>query len=309
MLRGREDDVTAHRRVQRILLTTGTVGLLAGCTLPDGIDGDLTGGWTAMGEPAGFVPEVGTCHLEEYQTESTLDAYGPVDCAEPHVTEIVHVGEFAEGAGDRVTPPPTGSDEWRDAFAACADGAADYLGADYRFARLWLGVVVPSTEAWEGGSRWFRCDVLEYDDVILFGNTRSGSLAGALDEGSDLRLGCFEVALTDDDLIERMDSIGCDEPHHAEFVGVWQAPDGAYLDDDDEDSAERVHSGCRETVAGFVDVPVDGDLPFRTGTIADWMDEEDWENGDRGFRCYLWLSGEEITESLKGAGTDGLPVR
>jgi hypothetical protein len=293
------------------VLATGVASLaLAGCTLPDSIDGDLTGGWTEMGEPVGFVPEVGTCHTEEHTTESTLEAYDPVDCAEEHVTEIVHVGEFGEGASGRATPPSTGSAEWRDAFAACEDGAADYLGADYRFARLWLGVVVPSTEAWEGGARWFRCDVIEYEDAILFDSPRSGSLAGALaEESSELRLGCFEVELDDDDEIERMDPVGCDEPHHAEFVGVWQAPDVPYLDGDNEDSANRVHGGCREQVAEYVDLPVDGDLPFRTGTIADWMDEEDWDNGDRGFRCYLWLSGEELTGSLRGAGPDGLPVR
>jgi hypothetical protein len=298
------------RAARWALLAGGTIGLtLAGCTQPDGIDGDLTGGWRTMAEPVGFVPEVGTCHAEDYQTESTLDTYNPVGCDEQHVTEIVHIGEFAEGAGDRVTPPPAGSDEWRDAFAACEDGAADYLGADYRFARLWLGVVVPSAEAWEGGARWFRCDVLEYEEAILFDYTRSGSLAGALADGSELRLGCFEVAVTEDDEIERMDPIACDEAHHAEFVGVWGAPDVGYLDGDDEDSSDRVHAGCREQVAEYVDVPVDGDLPFRTGTIADWMDEEDWDNGDRGFRCYLWLSGEEITGSLEGAGPDAMPVR
>jgi hypothetical protein len=303
--------VTGHGRAARwALLASGTIGLaLAGCTQPEGIDGDLIDGWHALAAPVGFVPEVGTCHAEEYLTESTLDTYHPIDCDESHVTEIVHVGEFAEGAGDRVTPPQAGSDEWRDAFAACEDAAADYLGADYRFARLWLGVVVPSVEAWEGGARWFRCDLLEYEDAILFDYTRSGSLAGALAEGSELRLSCFEVEVTEDDEIDRMDPVGCDEPHHAEFVGLWRAPDVDYLDGDDEDSADRVHEGCREQVAEYVDVPVDGDLPFRTGTIADWMPEEDWDNGDRGFRCYLWLSGEEIIGSLEGAGPDELPVR
>ena len=54
------------------------------------------------------------------------------------------------------------------------------------------------------------------------------------------------------------------------------------------------------------DVATLPDLPPQS--IADWMDEEDWNNGDHGFRCYLWLNGEEITESLQGAGTDAMPV-
>lgn len=293
-----------------MVLATALVTVpLAGCAQPDGVDGDLTDGWSALGEPVGFVPAAGTCHAEPYQDEGPLEGYQPIDCAEEHVTEIVHVGEFTGAAADRATPPEPASQEWREAFAACEDGAADYLGADYRSARLWLGVVVPSTQAWEGGARWLRCDVLQYEGAIEFDSTRTGSLAGALaDEASPLRLGCFEVAATEDD-IERMEPVGCDDPHHAEFVGVWHAPEGEYLSGEDADTADQVHAGCRETVAEYVDLPVDGDLEFRTGTIADWMDEQDWNNGDRGFRCYLWLNGEEITESLRGAGTDAMPVR
>lgn len=303
------------RRLRMAALAAGGVAtglLVAGCATPEGIDGDLTDGWAAMAAPVGFVPDVGTCHLNEYQDSSTLAEYAPVSCDEPHVTEVVHVGEFTEGSAERATPPETGSDEWRGAFRGCEEGAEAYLGADFRYARLWLGVVVPSTQAWEGGSRWYRCDVVEFEDRIEFDRTRSGGLAGALaDDSAGLRLGCFDVVLTDDDeSIRRMDPVGCDEEHHAEFVGVWEAPaDGGYLDGDSQDSTDEVHAGCREVVAEYVDLPVDDDLAFRTGTIADWMDETDWDNGDHGYRCYLWLNGEELDGSLKDAGTDGMPVR
>jgi hypothetical protein len=301
-------------RTQGVAVATITAAglLLAGCSLPDGVDGDVTNGWPAMAEPAVFVPEAGTCHAESYSTERTLNTYAPVDCAGEHVTETVYVAQFDEefAATDRATPPETGSAEWRETFTACEEGAAGYLGADYRSARLWLGVVVPSSEAWEGGARWFACDVVQFEDEIEFDFVRSGSLAGVLaEEESDLRLGCFEVAVDEDDAIEQMDPVDCGEPHQAEFVGVWRAPAGGYLDGASEASSNRVHSGCRRRVAEFADLPIDGDLPFRTGTIADWMDEEDWDNGDRGFRCYLWLNGDELTESLEGAGPSAFPVR
>jgi hypothetical protein len=69
-----------------------------------------------------------------------------------------------------------------------------------------------------------------------------------------------------------------------------------------------VHRACRELVAEYAGVPVDGDLPFRTGTYVDPIFDEDWDNGDRGFRCHLWLEDAELTESLKDAGPDALPV-
>lgn len=308
--------MTVQTRAQRWpVLTTGvlTAGaltlLLAGCARPEGIDGDLTGEWSAMGEPVGFVPAAGTCHEGDYREVGTLQSYRPIDCAEEHVTEIVYVGEFDGEAGDRESPPEPGSQQWRDAFNACEDGAADYLGADYRYARLWLGVVVPSPQAWEGGARWLRCDVVQSENPAQIGQIRTGSLAGALaDDSSELRLGCFEVTATDTD-IERMDPVDCDQPHQAEFVGVWRAPDGEYPDSEDDESADLVHGGCRELIAEYVDLPVDDDLPFRTGTIVNWMAEQDWRDGDHGFRCYLWLSEDEIHESLRGDGPDALPVR
>ena len=110
-------------------------------------------------------------------------------------------------------------------------------------------------------------------------------------------------------VIDAMNPIACEERHHAEFVGVWTAPDEEYLPIDDDAASEQVHVGCREKVAEYVDVPVDGDLEFRTGTIATWMDQADWDNGDRGYRCYLYLDEGELTDSLEGAGPDALPVQ
>jgi hypothetical protein len=138
--------------------------------------------------------------------------------------------------------------------------------------------------------------------------TREGSLAGVLDGDSDLLRGCYTASLEAGGEVGEMEPVACDEPHQAEFVGVWVAPDVPYLDGADESSVERVLRGCREQVAEYVDVPVDGNLQFRTGAIATWMDEVDWDNGDRGFRCHLFLHDEELTESLEGAGTSGLPI-
>lgn len=286
------------------LVTVGAAGLLlAGCATPEGIDGDLVGAWGVMPEPVGFVPEVGVCHETEYLENASLLDYQPVDCAAPHRTETVHVGVFEGEAAERVSPPEPGTAGWRDAFGQCEDGAAEYLGADFRHGPLWLGVTVPTVTAWEGGARWLRCDVVELDN-----DEREGSLAGALSGSSDLVLGCFVAEVdADEGWVESLDPVPCTETHDTEFVGVWHSSDSSYPENDS--AWQRIHQGCRERVAEFADVPLDDNLPARTGTIAVPMDKADWDNGDRGIRCYLWLDGFEITESLRDAGPEGLPIR
>ena len=108
----------------------------------------------------------------------------------------------------------------------CEDRAEEYLGAGFRQGRLWLGVAVPSEPGWEGGARWFRCDVMEVESVYGDPVQREGSLAGKLADDPALRLGCYTVEVADG-AVERMSPVGCDQPHQAEFVGAWPAPGGS----------------------------------------------------------------------------------
>ncbi|QSB15051.1 septum formation family protein [Natronosporangium hydrolyticum] len=297
--------------------------LLAACgdDLPAGVDGDLTNDWGALGEPIAFAPGSEECHARPYQPVAPLTEYEPVECDEPHLVQTVHVGSFDddafdddafdEGEAGLAAPPDADSTAHRTAFSVCEEHAAEFLGADHRHGRLWLGVALPAEAAWEGGARWFRCDVMEVSSVYGEPVERTGSLAGSLggdDADPELRLGCYQVEV-DDGAVAAMDPVSCDEPHDAEFVGVYRADGGDYPDPSDDSAEDQVYEGCREQVAGYVDVPVDDDLVFRTGTVADWMSESDWQGGDRGFRCYLWLPEEELTESLAGAGEDALPVQ
>jgi hypothetical protein len=101
--------------------------LLAGCGLPDGVDGDLTGGWGVMPEPVVFAPEPETCHFQHapvFRETVTLGAYRPVDCDDGFRVETVHVGSFSGDAAERVTPPPEGSPEMQEAYRECDEAAA-----------------------------------------------------------------------------------------------------------------------------------------------------------------------------------------
>ena len=141
---------------------------------------------------------------------------------------------------------------------------------------------------------------------MVAGLVGASLLKGLLAGESDLAHGCFKVTLDAGENISEMEPLSCAEPHQAEFVGVWTAS-GTTLANL-QDNSDRKHTECRKVVADYVKVPKDGDLQYRTGTIALPPEQEAWEAGDRGVRCFLWFGDRKLTRSLKGAGTKGLPI-
>lgn len=282
----------------------GAAGLfVAGCTLPDGVDGDLANSWGDLPEPAGFVPEVGACHLEDYQQRGSLADYQPVGCDQSHLAETVFIGEFS---GEAAVPPSPGSSEWQSGYQQCEQGAAEYLGADFRYGRLRLGVTVPTAEAWTGGARWVRCDVSEVDqnDAVV---EREGSVAEALRTRTELSHACFNAVLDENDNVDVLNPVDCDEAHDTEFVGVFHVADDVSYPFSQDVWDEQIHPGCREVVGDFADVRQDR-VEFVTGTIGVPPTGEDFDQGDRGVRCHLWLDGDrDVSESLEGRGEDAFP--
>lgn len=276
--------------------------MVAGC-MPARMDGGLTAAWASFPEPTPMLPVVGECFLTDYTPTRQLSFYtSPVDCTSPNLLEVGHVGTFTGEAAARDTPPAQGTPAWREAYAECEREVADYLGADFRYGRLWLGVAVPTDAAWGGGARWFRCDLLEQRQP-LDRTYWPDSLRGALAAGpSDLTLNCFTATVEDSGDVSDMDPVPCSEPHQAEFVGVWRSNQVSYPETDRQ--FDQVHRGCRQVVAEFTDSPQATVGNLSLGTIFSGMDEEDWDNGDRGVRCYLY-SEEDLTGSLAGVGPNG----
>ena len=281
-----------------------------GCGKPTGVDGNLVNGWESIGEPTGFTPVTETCHLANFATTGTRGTYEEVACTLKHRTETVYVGTYEGPAAESATPPGKGSAGARAAYQTCDDQTTEFVGAPWRTGRLWIGVTQPSPAAWTGGARWFRCEVLEISSIEDDGGLvmRLGSLKGALaPSGSSLRLTCYAIQLDSAGAIDTMPAAGCRSGHNAEFVGIWKA---ANLDYPSEDAQwAKFHDGCRELIATYVDVPDDKDLQYRTGVVSLPGGEDVWALGDRGVRCYMWLDGAELTKSLKGVGTKGLPVQ
>ncbi|MFF5181120.1 septum formation family protein [Micromonospora sp. NPDC000316] len=279
--------------------------VLAGCGAPAGVDRDLTDDWPAPVAAQQFVPAADVCHHSSQQV-GFLSGYNPMECGESHRVETMYVGTLTGPGAERSTPPPPGSVGMRAARDACEAEVGKALGADRRTGRLTLTVVLPSAPAWAGGARWYRCDVSEIasiDDSAV--DLRTGSLRGALTGAAPLAYRCFNPKLVKDK-VEEMVSVSCTAKHHAEFVGIWEAPDISYAEF--KRTSKRTHKACRSLIAKFAKVPDNSDLDYRAGTIFYQPYEEDWKNGNRGVQCFLWISDRNLTRSMKNAGNKGLPV-
>ncbi|MFC7273809.1 septum formation family protein [Paractinoplanes rhizophilus] len=284
--------------------------LLGACATPGGVDGDLTNGWAAMGPARGFEPTAGTCHSSNFSAVGARSTYEEIDCGLRHRTETAYVGTYAAPAADADEPPVDGSAGAKAAYRTCDEKTTTYLGGAWRTARVWIGVTHPTKAAWGGGARWFRCEVLELSSVEDDGALvqRVGTLRNALADGSSgLLLSCYAVAMDSSGAIASMPGVACSARHNAEFVGIWYAKDLAYPRDDK--AWRAFHDGCRSLVAAYVAVPDDKDLQYRTGVISLPGNDDVWQLGDYGVRCYLWLDGTDLTATLKGRGGKSLPIQ
>lgn len=284
--------------------------LLSACANPAGVDGDLVDDWKAQPEATPFVPDAGVCHLSlPDDPYVTRDLYNPLDCSTEHHYETVFVGEFTSSAANATEPPKVPSPEQRTAFDECNKKVNEYLGADWRGGRLNLFTYFPSKAAWEGGSRWFRCDLAEIESLDSKEiKRRSGNLKDILKAAAPVSYGCFRAVLTNGNKdISAMNAVACGTAHGAEYAGVWTAPETSY--DDFGKNTQRAHTGCRGVVAKWAKVPNDGNIEFRTGTIIYYPSEDEWEAGNRGVQCFLWISAQNLRRSMKGAGPGVLRIR
>ncbi|WP_433827571.1 septum formation family protein [Actinoplanes sp. CA-015351] len=299
------------RRRSGMAAISAAVLLAAGCGGSGNVDGDLINNWGAMAPATSFLPVAETCHLANFAVSGPRSTYEEADCSVAHRTETVFIGEYTDAAAETETPPAGTTAGGRAAYRTCDAQATEYVGGPWREARLWIGVTNPSPAAWTGGSRWFRCELVELDSIEDDGALvqRKGSLRGALaSDTSGLELTCYAIGLDSAGAIDTMPAADCEETHNSEFVGVWEAPATAAYPKGGA-NWDEFHDGCRTLVAKYAAVPDDADLRYRTGVVSLPGNAEVWAQGDHNVRCYLWLDGAALTGSLRGKGTKALPVQ
>jgi hypothetical protein len=268
-----------------VLLALAATAVLAGCTasLPAGVDGDLTNGWPAMAEPKVSVPVTGACYDLAANGVATGDE-PTQSCTAQHAAETVYVGGFTGADAQRSSPPPFGGPARAAAYAQCRKGAVDYLGDDYLMGLLRLDLVLPAQASWDGGARWFRCDIVRLgepgsDGTSIIPTSVKDGLRGA----RPLGLSCYTMTVHSDNSRDEVVT-PCDRPHNAELVGLYTAPDIPWPTDE-KAREDLAFKGCDAVVGKYLGFTGGHDNSPYVGYAISFFDQTQWELGERIVRC------------------------
>jgi len=285
-------------RTSRVLLAGAVLAVMSGCARVD-----LVNEWPAMAEATGWEPKAGVCTDESFAEISYRNAYKPLDCTQSHAYETVHIGQFTGDAAGLPRPPGADHSAMAAAWKECDTKTTEFLGGPWRDGHIWFGVSVPSPGSWEGGARWFRCEVMASSD--RFGESpqkQTASLKGVFAAATAPRFGCY-VRPEDDNA--DWQTVDCGAQHNIEYVGSFQATN----ERDQIKGDDSYYTRCRSLIAAYAGVPDDGNMRYRVGTYLSWRNQEFWDAGDNWIRCHLWTSNRMLTGSVKGAGTKALPIQ
>jgi hypothetical protein len=275
---------------------------VAGCGLPDGVDGKLADKW-AMPPAAQQVATVaGECHVggsEQVMLVSELT----VDCAKSHTRETTYVGEFTGAVGGLAQPPlltktvgEPGLSAQAAAYAECDKQTSAYLGHKWYDMRLRLEVVMPNDTAWKADRRWYRCELSEVNPDNDSVKAREGSLKGVI----------FPVACMSNPVSGRATLIACTTKHNAEYAGSFLNPMVGKEPTTTKDYAP-IHTRCRALIATYLGTTA-AQVQYMTGTSIWWdYDYEYWSMGRRVVHCALWFNKKTMIGSAKGRHGRNLP--
>ena len=206
------------------------------------------------------------------------------DCLRPHKAETVYVGSFTGADEQRMSPPPVLGPARAAAYAGCRRGAVDYLGDDYHLGMLRLDLVLPTPEAWAGGARWYRCEIVRFADALGERvDPGGGSVKDGLRGNRDIALTCY-TRIDNSDGTDEANLSACNLPHNSELAGLYTAPDIPWpADETTRDN--MAFKGCDPVVGGYLGFTGGHDESPYLGYAIGLFDQLQWELGDRTIRC------------------------
>lgn len=262
--RGRRVDLACGALLAAVLLA----GVLAGC-----------GEKVAAADEA--PPELGACRvLTPDDVARPSNDTEVVDCAEEHTAETYAIGELpAELRDADYDSSELGA--W--AYQTCSDRFLSFLGADdstvMRTVVSWAWFR-PSEQAWDGGARWYRCDVVgggeQSKAYVALPTTAKGLLLG---RPRDRWLVCAEGSTVAGSV-----KVPCNQPHDWRAVTTISlgGADDAYPGD--KVVEQKTQDFCSSSVGAWLGYPVDYDYGYT------WFHEAEWEAGNRRSVCWAKTS-------------------
>ena len=294
------------RRHGGMVLIAGLLLALPGCTAkPIAGDGNLVDDWRAVLEATVAPPPAAACYTAPAGQASGIAVTGlpAVACTEEHAVETFKVAELPADIAGLPSVPAPDSAEARLLFADCEHSAKQFLGDEWFTGRLYLYAGLPSTRHWDGGARYYRCDLAETKSLRQTLVPRSGSLKGTLTDRKPLAATCYEYVDVTDGAAADLASVDCQKPHDAEFAGTF-LPTGETMPAEGTAQEDVGFAGCEDVVAGYLGGAKESIL---VGVLYWGFSARDWARGDRRLRCYATApEGKRMLDSVKGIG-NGVP--
>jgi hypothetical protein len=279
------------------------VAAAAGCGPAKAGDGDLTDDWGMLAVAKVPEPTAGSCWTtsatEVADFGSTLATQKPCDM--DHVFETALVGHFTGDAASGNNQPEGA--KLAAAWTECDKAAGDYLGGEWQSGRVYVTIVAPTDRQWDGGARFYRCDVgaLRTESGVFA--PRTSTLKGALGGSGDLRLTCGVQVGTSADSWDDITPAACTDPHDVEYVGAVSSPGNDYPTDSKAYDA-AFGKTCEAKTLAYIGMSRTSWASQEALYYGYWMtgNKNEWAAGNHSARCYAMIDKKKINRSLKGAG-------
>jgi hypothetical protein len=227
-------------------------------------------------------PEKGGCRLlAPRDLDRPDDVSTPVPCTRRHTAETFLVGAFPAALARAAYDSPR-----LDAYVhgRCAPRFRRYVGADESLAMRTLLTWVwfrPPRDSWEAGAGWFRCDVVG-------GGVDGAALASLpptvrhllLGKPSDAWMVCARGRSVDAGT-----RVPCSARHDWRAVTTIKVGEPGDAFPGDREVALRTERFCADSVAAWLEYPVDYDFGYT------WFHAPEWKVGNR--RSVCWAATEE----------------